>query len=43
MDVIHTPGIAREEEYAERGPYTKNVLTLDARLLQEIISRRWSR
>ena len=41
--MIHTPGIAREEEYAERGPYTKNVLALDARLLQDIISERWSR
>ena len=43
MGVIHTPGVAREEEYAERGPYTENVLTLDARLLQDIISGRWSR
>ena len=43
MEVIHTPGIAREKEYAERGPYTVNVLTLDARLLQDIISGRWSR
>ena len=43
MEVICTPGIAREEEYADRGPYTENVLTLDARLLQDIISGRWSR
>ena len=27
----------------ERGPYTENILTLDARLLQDIISGRWSR
>ena len=43
MEIIHTPGATREEEYADRGPYTKNVLTLDARLLQDIISGRWSR
>ena len=43
MEAIQTPGITREEEYAERGPYMKNVLTLDARLLQDIISGRWSR
>ena len=43
MEVIHTPGVAREEEYAARGPYTENVLTLDARLLQDIISGRWSK
>ena len=43
MEVIHTPGITREEEYAERRPYTESVLTLDARLLQDIISGRWSR
>ena len=43
MEVIQTPGINREAEYAERGPYTENVLTLDARLIQDIISGRWSR
>ena len=43
MEVIYTPGITREEEYTERGPYTENVLTLDASLLQDIISGRWSR
>ena len=43
MEVIQTPGITREGEYAERGPYTENVLTLDARLIQDIISGRWSR
>ena len=34
MEVIRTPDVTREEEYAERGPYTENVLTLNARLLQ---------
>ena len=43
MEVICTPDVTREEEYAERGPYTENNLTLNARLLQDIISGRWSR
>ena len=43
MEVICTPGVTREEEYAERGTYTENVLTLDARLLEDIIPGRWFR
>ena len=43
MEVVHTPGITREEQYAERGPYTENMLTLYARLPQDIISGRWCR
>ena len=38
MEIIRTPGVAREQEYAERGSYAENVLTLDTRLLQDIIS-----
>ena len=41
MEVIRTPGVTREE-YAEKEPYTENILNLDARLLQDIISGRWS-
>ena len=36
MKVIQTPRITGKEEYTERGPYTENVLTLDARLLQDL-------
>ena len=43
MEIIRTPGVAREQEYAERGTYAENVLTLDTRLLQDIISGRWTR
>ena len=43
MEVIIAPRVAREQEYAERGPYAENVLTLDTRLLQDIISGRWTR
>ena len=43
MEIIRTPGIAREQEYAERVTYAENVLTLDTRLLQDIISGRWTR
>ena len=43
MEVICTPGLTKEEEYAGRGPNTENVLTLDARLLQDIISGSWCR
>ena len=43
MEIIRTPGVAREQEYVERGTYAENVLTLDTRLLQDIISGRWTR
>ena len=43
MEVIRTPVVAREQEYAERGPYAENVLTLDTRLLQDISSGRKTR
>ena len=36
--IIRTPGVAREQEYAERGTYAENVPTLDTKLLQDIIS-----
>ena len=42
MEIIRTPGVAREQEYAEREMYAGNVLTLDIRLLQYIISGRWT-
>ena len=35
--------MAREQEYTERGMYVENILAFDARLLQDIISGRWSR
>ena len=38
MEIIRTPGVAREQEYAEREMYTGNVLTLDTRLLQDIVT-----
>ena len=43
MEIIRTPGVARQQEHAERGTYAENVLTLDTRLLQDIISGRWTR
>ena len=29
MEIIRTPGVAREQEYAERGTYAENILTFD--------------
>ena len=43
MEILRTPGLTRDQEYAERGTYTKNILALDTRLLQDIISGRWTR
>ena len=43
MEIIRTPGVAREQEYAERGTYAENILTFDTRLLQDMISGRWTR
>ena len=33
--IIRTPGVAREQEYAERENYAENILTFDTRLLQD--------
>ena len=43
MEILRTPGVTRDQEYAERGTYTENILALDTRLLQDIISGRWTR
>ena len=43
IETLRTPGVARDQEYIERGMYAENVLAFDARLLQDIISGRWSR
>ena len=42
LKVIRTPGVTGENEYAESNQYSANVFSLDARLLQEILSGRWS-
>ena len=42
IEVIRTPGVTREDAYAEGNQYSENVFSLDARLLQEILSGRWS-
>ena len=39
IETLKTPGVARYQEYIERGMYVENVLAFDARLLQDIISR----
>ena len=43
MEIIRTPGVTRDQDCAERGAYAKNIVTLDTRLLQDIISGRWNR
>ena len=43
METLRTPGVARNQEHTERGMYAENILAFDARLLQDIISGRWSR
>ena len=43
MEILRTPGVTRDQEYAERGTYTENIFALDTRLLQDIISGRWTR
>ena len=43
IKTLRTPGVARDQEYIERGMYAENILAFDARLLQDIISGRWSR
>ena len=35
--------MARNQDFTERGMYAENILAFDARLLQDIISGRWSR
>ena len=43
MEIIRTPGVTRDQDCAARGAYTENIVTLDTRLLQDIISGRWTR
>ena len=43
MEILRTPGVTRDQENAETGTYTKNIFALDTRLLQDIISGRWTR
>ena len=43
MEILRTPGVTRDQEYAERGTHTENILALDTRLSQDIISGKWTR
>ena len=43
MEIIRTPGVTRDQDCAEKRAYTENIVTLDTRLLQDIISGRWTR
>ena len=43
MKIIRTPGVTKDEDCAEKGAYAENIITLDTRLLQDIISGRWTR
>ena len=43
MEIIRTPGVTRDQDSTEKKAYTENIVTLDARLLQDIISGRWTR
>ena len=43
IETLRTPGVARNLDDTERGLYAENILAFDARLLQDIISGRWSR
>ena len=38
IETLRTPGVARNQDFTERGMYAKNILAFDARLLQDIIS-----
>ena len=38
IETLRTPGVARDQEYTERGMYAENILAFDARILQDIIS-----
>ena len=43
MEIIRTPRVTRDQDPTEKKAYTENIITLDARLLQDIISERWTR
>ena len=43
MEIIRTPGVTRDQGCAEKRVYTENIVSLDARLPQDIISGRWIR
>ena len=43
MEIIGTPGVTRDQDSVEKKAYTENIITLDARLLQDIILGRWTR
>ena len=43
IEALRTPGVARNQDFTERGMYAENILAFDARLLQDIISGGWSR
>ena len=43
MEIIRTPGVTRDQDSAEKRAYAENIVTLDTRLLQDIISGRWTR
>ena len=37
IETLRTPGVARDQEYTERGMYVENILAFDARLLQVLL------
>ena len=39
MEIIQTPGVTRDQDPTEKKAYTENIVTLDARLLQDITGR----
>ena len=43
MEIIRAPGVTRDRDSTENKAYAENIITLDARLLQDIISGRWTR
>ena len=43
MDIIRTPGVARDQEYTEKETYAGNTVTLEMKLLQDIFSGSWAR
>ena len=43
MEIMQTPRVTRDQDPTEKKAYTENIITLDARLLQDIISGRWTR
>ena len=43
MEIIRTPGVTRDQDPTEKKAYAENIITLDARLLQDITSGRWTR